>query len=144
MKGPIPKRSDKRLGHGDKSRGEVTKAAAGAEFDPPPASSSWHPLAIAWYESLSRSGQAQFLEESDFAVAQVAAYAISQEIASGAISAAMLREFMSVAGSLLSTEGARRRLRVELGRVEDVEESRREDVEATAVHYMRLLEGDGA
>lgn len=140
MKGPIPKRSDKRLGHGGKSRQEVTKAPAGPVFDPPPASKSWHPLMIEWYESLSRSGQAQFLEESDYAVAQIAAYSMSQEIASGAVSAAMLREFMSVAGSLLSTEGDRRRLRVELERVEDVEESRREDVEATAVHYLNMFE----
>lgn len=116
MKGPVPKRSDQKR-HRVKSQGpELKTAPAAPVFTPPPAEKSWHPLMQEWYESLIVSGQSAFFEPSDWATARLAAFSMSQELNSGEVRAAMLREFMAIANNLMTTEGARRRLRVELQR----------------------------
>lgn len=138
MKGPVPKRSDQKR-HRVKSQGPVLKTApASPVFDPPPAEESWHPLMREWYRSLGESGQSAFMEPSDWATARIAAFALSQELAGGSVSAAMLREFMAVASQLMTTEGARRRLRVELQRGPQVVEDR--EAEDVMKAYRGLLD----
>ncbi|WP_431870825.1 hypothetical protein [Nocardiopsis eucommiae] len=114
MPGPIPKRSDQRRRR-NKENGEATKAAGGARVSAAPeADEEWHPIAREWFESLAQSGQSQFYEPSDWATARVWAHLLSQTLESGRPSAQMIQSWSSGATELLTTEGARRRARVEL------------------------------
>lgn len=114
MPGPIPKRSDQRRRR-NKENGSVTKAAGGAHVSgTPEADPDWHPIAREWFESLGASGQSQFYEPSDWATARVWAHLLSVTLESGRPSAQMIASWSGGATELLTTEGARRRARVEL------------------------------
>ena len=82
--------------------------------DPDPA---WHLIARDWFESLKTSGQAQFYEPSDWATARYVAQAMSVNLEQGSrMSLMMFSAVMGAMTELLTTEGARRRVRVELER----------------------------
>jgi len=82
---------------------------------PPTEDRAWHPYAKDWFRALKRSGQSQFYQESDWREAKLVAWLITQELSSptGA-RAGMMDVIFSRADALMTTEGARRRLRVEL------------------------------
>lgn len=120
-RGPIGKRSEERMGHRSKEeKDSVTKAPSGPPLDLPDlpdADPLWHPIAVDWYLSLRESGQAVFYQPSDWAVARYAADLMSKVLLSergpnGQLVAAL----NSVMSSLLTTEGDRRRARMELER----------------------------
>jgi hypothetical protein len=116
--GPIPKRSAERRRR-NKVVTDTPAPAVGLTVEVPPTDLSWHPLAVGWYESLKISGQSQFYEPSDWAAAQVAAWYITELVrkpSSVAFSAAW-----SAMGALLTTEGERRRVRLEIERQKPVE-----------------------
>jgi hypothetical protein len=109
------------MGHRSKDeKDSVTKAPSGAPVDLPDlpdADPLWHPIAADWYLSLRESGQAAFYQPSDWAVARYAADLMSKVLLSergpnGQLVAAL----NSVMSSLLTTEGDRRRARMELER----------------------------
>jgi hypothetical protein len=92
---------------------------------------NWHPIAKNWYVSLAESGQSEFYESSDWAIAFLTAESISRDLSpqvvgvtpSGEIlrdvipmKGASLSAYMKVMGDLLVTEGSRRRASVELQR----------------------------
>ena len=117
-RGPVPKHSSERRRQNKPEGGEITvvRARLGA-VEQPPASPDWHPIARDWYESLAESGQAQFYEPSDWAVARYVAELMSRALSSdrppnGQYVAAL----NSAMSSLLTTEGDRRRARMELER----------------------------
>lgn len=117
MPGPVPKRSDQRRRRNKDVTGLhiVKDLPAATRTKPPRVSSSWHPLMKDWFRSLKESGQSAFYEPSDWQTARLLAEIMSQELNSGdVIKASMLTEFNRAAASLLTTEGERRRLRVEL------------------------------
>ncbi|MCX4816764.1 hypothetical protein OG601_47450 [Streptomyces sp. NBC_01239] len=110
------------MGHRSKEeQNSVTKAPSGAPADLPDlpdADPLWHPIAADWYLSLRESGQAAFYQPSDWAVARYAADLMSKVLMSergpnGQLVAAL----NSVMSSLLTTEGDRRRARMELERL---------------------------
>jgi hypothetical protein len=109
------------MGHRSKDEQDsITKAPSGAPGDLPDlpdADPLWHPIASDWYLSLRDSGQAAFYQPSDWAVARYAADLMSKVLMSergpnGQLVAAL----NSVMSSLLTTEGDRRRARMELER----------------------------
>lgn len=109
------------MGHRSKEeKDSVTKApsAPPAELpDLPEPDPNWHEIATDWYLSLQQSGQAAFYQPSDWAVARYAAELMSRGLSSdrppnGQYVAAL----NSVMTSLLTTEGDRRRARIELER----------------------------
>ncbi|MGW4223026.1 phage terminase small subunit [Streptomyces bauhiniae] len=118
--GPIPKRSEERRRRNKDDGPELIQAPAGSPEDLPGLPDPdplWHPIATDWYLSLRESGQAAFYEPSDWAVARYAAHVMSQVLQSergpnGQLVAAL----NSVMSSLLTTEGDRRRARMELER----------------------------
>jgi len=115
--GPVPKRSDQRRRRNAPEPGrELIKAEAGALPEMPPASEEWHPAARQWYAALAESGQAQFYEASDWATAFYVAEAMSRNLHQGRFSAQLFAAVMSGMTELLTTEGARRRARIELER----------------------------
>ncbi|PZR80381.1 MAG: hypothetical protein DLM65_08060 [Candidatus Aeolococcus gillhamiae] len=82
-------------------------------LEPDPA---WHPLIQRWFRSLTTSGQHVFYEDSDWALAAVMAERESKNLLSPRPSAQASALFLSVQSDLLTSEGARRRLRIELQR----------------------------
>lgn len=117
MPGPIPKRSDQRRRRNKPPGPDLVKPQGGVSVRVPRVSSSWHPLMKDWFRSLKDSGQAAFYEPSDWQTARLLAEVLSQELNRGEpLRAAMLAEFNRAAASLMTTEGERRRLRIELQR----------------------------
>lgn len=118
--GPIPKRSEERRRRNKDDGPELIQAPSGGPEDLPDLPEPdplWHPIAADWYLSLRESGQAAFYEPSDWAMARYAAHVMSQVLLSergpnGQLVAAL----NSVMSSLLTTEGDRRRARMELER----------------------------
>ncbi|MFJ4701966.1 hypothetical protein ACIP5N_27775 [Streptomyces sp. NPDC088768] len=88
----------------------------------PPADEAWHPIARRWYDSLTVSGQSFFFEPSDWAQAAYVAEAMSRNLAQGQrLSGQLFAAVIAAASELLTTEGARRRLRIELSKAEAAE-----------------------
>lgn len=116
-RGPVPKRSEESLGHKTKAeKNAVSKAPGAAEVAVPAADEQWHPIARRWYESLAESGQSRYYEPSDWWTAQYLAEAMSRNLSNERFSAQLFAAVMSGATELMTTEGARRRLRLELQR----------------------------
>jgi hypothetical protein len=137
LSGKPPKRSDQRRRQ-NKVSPPVEKAIGAENVPIPPVDKDWHPLVQALYESLPDSGQSQFFQPSDWAVAQVVCESLSRELRPmivtdqdghailgndgrpmtrklplrGSSLSAYLRAFQG----LLLIEGDRRRLRLELER----------------------------
>jgi hypothetical protein len=136
--GVVPKRSDQRRRE-NKPDIEITPAPAAAEVVVPEADPKWHPVAVQWFDSLAKSGQAVFYEPSDWATAYLLAESISRELKPQPISVgsgdeariemvslppkgASLAAWLKGMTVLMVTEGDRRRARVELHRAAQVEE----------------------
>lgn len=111
-RGPVPKRSDQRRRRN--ATDPVSSIARGAAVDAPPADENWHPIAKRWYESLGQSGQSVFYEASDWAHAEFVAEAMSRNLNAGRFSAQLFAAVLSGMTELLTTEGARRRARLEI------------------------------
>jgi len=119
-RGPVPKRSEERRRRNADDGPALVQGKAGAPAELPPLPEPdpmWHPIATEWYLSLRDSGQAAFYEPSDWAMARYAAELMSRGLRSdrppnGQYVAAL----NSVMASLLTTEGDRRRARIELER----------------------------
>lgn len=114
--GPVPKRSSQRR-RANKPEVPIIHAPSGpVSAGVPSPSDEWHPLAREWFTALGHSGQSQFFEASDWAQANVWAHLLSVELMKDKPSAMMIAAWSSGAAELLTTEGARRRVRIELER----------------------------
>lgn len=114
--GPVPKRVSQRLGHltkAEKAAATTVKATGSVQI--PPADPLWHPLAADWYRALGESGQSTLMEPTDWVAAQILAAEISRMLALPP-NAALFGKIWSAMGELMTTEGARRRLKVEVER----------------------------
>ena len=116
MSGPIPKRTDQRRRMNKPEGVQVTSAAGAAHVDVPAASEHWAPMARDWYLSLAKSGQSAFYQASDWEVARVWAEVLSRQLLTEKMSAVMIQAWAASAAELLTTEGSRRRGRLELER----------------------------
>ncbi|MFQ6194864.1 hypothetical protein [Streptomyces sp. NPDC000405] len=105
--------------------------------DPDP---GWHPVASDWFTSLGASGQSQFYEPSDVAVARYVAEAMSRNLNNSRFSAQLFAAVSSAMTDLLTTEGARRRVRIELERGGGAEETVPAGVTALEI-YRKALSG---
>jgi hypothetical protein len=118
--GPVPKRSQERMGHRSKAeKGLVDKVTVGGrKVKIPPANPKWHAVAKGWYESLPESGQSIFFEPSDWASAYFVAEIITDVLDTGGahVPSGLFSAAWTAMNDLLSSEGARRRLRLELER----------------------------
>lgn len=153
--GPVPKRDAERAGHRS-----ADYAADKVELDEPveipePAK-HLHASALAWYDSLKKSGQSKWYEPSDWAKALLIADALSAyytELDEGPAiddegrfrpvqfaTAATLKVLFGEMASLGVTESDRRRMRIEI-------ERKREQTEDELAEVIRgqfeALSGDG-
>jgi hypothetical protein len=95
----------------------VSKApAASGTTAIPRASSNWHPAAKRWYQALKSSGESQWYQPSDWAEAWVVAEVLSQMLLADKLSAMLFAAWQGASARLLTTEGDRRRVRIELER----------------------------
>lgn len=117
MPGPVGKRSDQRHGHRTRAEiGNVDKVAGGAELRWYEPADEWHDIAKEWYASLQVSGQVVFYEQSDVATAYYIAEMISRSMEGPKVNGQLFGSIMSAMGDLVCTEGARRRVKIELQR----------------------------
>jgi hypothetical protein len=115
--GPVPKRSSERRRRNKPEGGEITSVSVRAgTVEQPPVSEEWHPIAKDWYGSLAQSGQARFYEPSDWQTARYVAEVMSRNLEASRFSAQLFAAVSSAMTELLTTEGARRRARIELER----------------------------
>lgn len=114
--GPVPKRTEQRRRRNKPETPTATAPTGSGVTEAPRADESWHPLAVEWFDSLGKSGQAVWYEASDWATARIWGDLLSRQLLMAKPSAVMIATWASAAGELLTTEGARRRLRVELDR----------------------------
>jgi hypothetical protein len=117
-RGPVPKRSEERVGKPTQAGGHaagITKAPAAKRRPVWPAPDpSWDPIAKRWYESLKKSGQNQFYEASDIATAYFVADNVDAYQTGRARGAQMFAALTGAMSTLLSTEADRRRAGIEL------------------------------
>lgn len=117
-RGPVPKRSTQRRRRNKDSKPESVQAAP-AKVKRPAVAGHWHPIAKAWYRSLGESGQAQFFEPSDWEAARFVAETMTLNLKAKRFSAQLFAAVWSAMTDLLTTEGARRRARIEIEREVD-------------------------
>lgn len=134
--GPVPKRSDQRR-RVNRPEVDVVSAPGAAFVAVPEVNPAWHELAREWFESLKASGQAVFYEPSDWASARVWAEVLSRQLLAGRMSAPMLAAWSAGATELLTTEGARRRARIELAKA-SVDEDEEASVASLEFYRDRL------
>jgi hypothetical protein len=113
--GRIPKRSSEIMGHRTKAD-LANRAFVGMPVAvvPPPCPEGIHPVAVKWYESLKTSGQHLFYEDSDWALAVFTAHQMS--LCMKFPTASAFKSILDACDRLLVTEGARRRVRIEVER----------------------------
>lgn len=98
----------------------------------------WHELARDWYRSLADSAQSQFYEPSDWQTARILAELLSRALKSGKVTAALIERWQIGATELLTTEGARRRVRMEIERPREGGEEATADVSDLELYRARL------
>lgn len=116
-RGPIGKRNAAKAGHRSKEElAETESVEVDGEVEIPAPDVSWHEIAHDWYVSLANSGQSRFMEPSDWAGARYVAQAMSKNLQDGKFSAMLFNSVWSAMNDLLTTEGARRRVKIEVER----------------------------
>ncbi|AEV52145.1 hypothetical protein [Rhodococcus phage RGL3] len=135
-RGPVPKRSEERIRR-NQDEGPVEKVEALGTVEVPPLGlTDPHPMIVDLYESLADSAQAKFYEPSDWQYARFTLHFADQQVKSSKPSAQMLMAVQSALTDLLVSEGARRRVRLEIersaaeGQVLDIASMFREKMQA--------------
>lgn len=143
MPGPAPKRSDQRRRRSSKNENhlDTVKAPAGSTVVWPAPDPDWHATARDWYRSLALSGQAQFYEQSDVQLAVFVAQMMSSCCDTDRPSAQMVASVLTAQADLLTSEGARRKARIELQRGSAAQDPAELSAVADFEAYQRKLGG---
>lgn len=116
--GPVPKRSEERIRR-NKPEVEITKIEAVGEAPQPELGLfSPEPMIEDFWEALGQSAQSRFYEPSDWQFARFTLHFADGLLKSSRPSAQMLQGVNSALGDLLVSEGARRRVRMEVERAQ--------------------------
>lgn len=116
MPGPPPKRSSERRRRNASDQPMTTISAKGEQLTIPAEDVSWHPIVKGWWRSLKTSPQSDYFVNSDWAAARLTAEVGTRMLRADKLSAELLKQVWSMMGDLLTTEGQRRRLRIEIER----------------------------
>lgn len=115
--GPVPKRSSERIRRNKEENPVETLQAVGSVEPPALNFDNPHPMIVDFYNSLKESAQSRYYEPSDWQYARfICHYMDGQMKAGGKLSAQMLASISSALNDLLISEGARRRVRLEIER----------------------------
>jgi len=131
-RGPVGKRAAERMGHRTKAeKAQTDTVEIVGEVEVPEPDPGWHPVAADWYKSLAESGQSRFFEPSDWRAAFYVAEVMTKNLTASRFSSELFKGVWAAMNDLLSTEGSRRRVRLEIerqgepGEVMDLGEIRR-------------------
>ncbi|WJN62623.1 terminase small subunit [Streptomyces phage phiScoe10] len=114
--GPVPNRESD-LARPRERKGSDVQPVTRGEMKPvkiPNADRDWHPIARRLWEGMKTSGQVDFWQNSDYALAYSLCEDLSYYKKSGKRSGQMLQTIYSAFERLLVAEGDRRRVRIEL------------------------------
>lgn len=100
---------------------DIDTAPGAIEPTIPAASAEWVPAVTRWYEALGESGQSAFYESSDWAQAWILADLLNSQMDNFKPNGMIISAWLHGAGELLTTEGARRRMRIELAKGKKVD-----------------------
>lgn len=115
-RGPVPKRSDQRIRR-NKTEVPIDRVEAiGVVRVPQLGFDDPHYLTEDLFRSLSESAQSRYYEPSDYEMARSVLFFLDQQFKSPRPSAQMIAALFSQLTDLLITEGARRRVRLEVER----------------------------
>jgi len=137
MPGPIPERSDRRR-RVNKPEIEIESAPGAEEVQVPDPDPRWAPFVTRWYRSLAESGQVIWYQPSDWAQAWILAEVLHRAMVNSKPSAMLVQSFLAGSSELMTTEGARRRLRIELARGPQVDDDADAAVTAMDAYRKRL------
>lgn len=115
MPGPPPKKSSERRRR-NKTETPVSTIKTSGSVAAPAEDQSWHPIAKRWWRSLKASPQHAYYQASDWAAAWLTAETMTRMLRAERLSAQLMTQVWSMMGDLLTTEGQRRRLRIEIER----------------------------
>lgn len=124
VKGPIPKRSTEghRITQARKLEHGVEPVNVIADpVEPPQPDPDWHPIATNLWESVKQSTFTRYYEPSDWIVLYSTCDDLSEYKKQGRRSPTMLAAVNTMLTSLLLTEGDRRRVQIEINRVDESE-----------------------
>lgn len=137
MPGPIPERSDRRR-RVNKPEIEIESAPGAEDVEVPEPDPHWAPFVTRWYVSLSKSGQSIFYQPSDWSQAWILAEVLHRAMVNSKPSAMLIQSFLAGSSELMTTEGARRRLRIELARGQQKDDDAEAAVTAMDAYRKRL------
>ena len=89
---------------------------AAEPVEAPEPNPAWHGYALGWYRSLTLSPVAKFYTATDWMTAIIGAEILDTCLKDGFLNAAVIKQFNDISMRLLTTEGDRRKLRIELYR----------------------------
>ncbi|GAA2812893.1 hypothetical protein [Saccharopolyspora taberi] len=136
-RGPVPKRSEQRIRRNRTDLPTESVTELGAVSAPDLGLDDPHPLVADWYRALTESAQARYFEPSDWQTARFVAHTMDRYVRSSKPSSQMFAALMSAMSDLLVTEGARRRVRIEIERGQAQEKASVSAIE----DYKKLLSG---
>lgn len=115
-RGPIPARDSELARPRSRNGRDAPETTRGTSRKPtiPRADSAWHPIAKTLYDSLKKSGQSDYYQQSDWAFAYSLCEDLSHYKNQTRRSGQMLASIYSAMERLLVSEGDRRRVRIEL------------------------------
>lgn len=144
---PMPaKRTTERHGHRTAAEQAATdtSAAGSGPVTWPAVPKAWHPAARDWFRSLRHSGQAVFFEPSDVEAARILGWALTEIMNASKFSPTAFGEVWGAMGDLLTTEGARRKARIELQKPEAADQGPSAGVSHLADARARMEAGRSA
>lgn len=136
--GPVPKRSEQRIRRNKPDVPIEKVEAIGAVVVPDLGLVDPHPIVSDLYLAMKESGQSRFYEPSDWQYARFAFHFADLLLKSSRPSGQLLSTVQSMLTDLLLSEGARRRVRLE---VERSVQSGGEVLEVADLFRARLLQG---
>lgn len=114
--GPVPKRSEERIRR-NKPEYEITRIEAEGTVEQPDLGfDDPHPITVELWESMAQSAQSEYYEPTDWAYAKFVLHHADQLLKNSRPSAQMFQGITSSFGDLLMSEGARRRVAMEIER----------------------------
>lgn len=121
MPGPIPEREDNLARPRERKGSDIMSVTKGTlrETKIPRVSDDWHPIAKRVWEGAKTSGQADYYQNSDWAMLYSLCDDLSYYKKSGKRSSQMLASIMAGLTTLMLTEGDRRKARLELEAPDD-------------------------
>lgn len=114
--GPVPKRSEERIRRNKPEYEITTIEAVGNVEQPDLGFDDPHPITVEIWESMAQSAQAQYYEPTDWSYAKFVLHHADQQLKTSRPSAQMFQGITSSFGDLLLSEGARRRVAMEIER----------------------------